>query len=470
MSDQINEGALERSVDKKADNFFKKYRDQMESMEKSPLAAVRTPSSYDYYALGTQLDAWENYVEMCEEDGTVNALGKLPNIALDVITVGYGSSPINVMASVQPIEEEMGSVYYKKLIANTTRGAQTAGDEIFNPTAGGQNPLNGYSSDTLQETVATTVDAQLSYSGNLANAPLRREKVFVTVDLGGGTVLNAKDDGAGYLIGYNLQGTIDYTTGAFVLEFSNNPGAGHDIIITSGSNFEAATDIPKVSFKLTTKQVQARVWALKDTIGMEQSYALKRRFGLTADDEMTKDLVASINSELSAEAIRKLAVAAKGNVNYSKSAPANVSDYDHRMGFKFKLADAEANLLGNAGRGTINVYIAGLNACSIISTLPGFKKVSDGNDIGPHIFGTLDGITVIRVQNAQILDPDALIGIYKGQSPFEGPLVWAPYMPLVTTSAMPTGANPLTTQKAAAVWGGLDLLVDNFVTKVTLTA
>jgi len=46
---------------------------------------------------------------------------------------------------------------------------------------------------------------------------------------------------------------------------------------------------------------------------------------------------------------------------------------------------AEATMLGNAGRGAINVIIAGRNACSIIGTLPGFVKISDGTMLGPHL-------------------------------------------------------------------------------------
>lgn len=467
MSDEMREGQLKNKAEQKAEVFFKKYRKQMQAMEHSPLSRARTLTAYDYYALGSQLDAWENYVAICEDDGTVNALGKLPNIALDVITVTYGSSPLSVMAATQPIEEEVGTVYYKQLVAASSRGSHNAGDIIINPTEGQMVPLSGFSSDTVTETAGTTADGTLSYAGNLTNVPLRKEKVVVMVNVNG-TTLTAKDNGQGYLIGYNLQGTINYATGAFVVEFKNNPGGAYPIVFQTATNFEGSTDIPKIAFRLTSKQVTARVWALKDTIGLEQSYALRKRFNMTAEDEMAKDLVASINSELATDAIRRLAMAAIDNVNYTKAAPTAVSDYEHRMSFKFRLADAESNLLKNAGRGSVNVMIAGLNVSSIISTLPGFVKITEGSDVGPHIYGTLDNVIVIRVQNTSILSPDKLITMYKGSSPFEGPLVWAPYMPLVTTAAMPNGTNPLMTQKAAAVWGGLDLLVPNFVTQLTL--
>ncbi len=465
MSEHIDEGALDKKAEQKADMYFAKYKDQVQALESSPLAKVRTITPYDVYALGSQLQAYENYQEMCEEDGTLAALGKIPNIALDVVTVAYGSSPLSMIASTQPIDEEQGTVYYKNVIAQTTRGSHTAGDTVFDPTTGGLTPLDGYAADTLLESLGDTSDTVLQYTGNLTNVPLRPYKVTVEiVSLG----LSATDNGDGVLIGYNIQGSIDYNTGAYVIDLANNPGASQAISATSATNFEQAPDIPKIIFKLTTKPVSARIWALKDTIGLEQSYAMRKRFGMVAEDEITNDLVAAINSEIMTAAIRNLNQYAVGSVNYTKAAPANVSDFDHRQSFKFKLADAEAVLVGQAGRGHISVLICGLNGASIISTLPGFNKISEGNDIGPHIYGTLDGMTVIRVQNANILDANTILCLYKGTSPFDAAMVWAPYMPLVVTNALPTGTNPLTTQKAAAVWGGLDMLVTKFCTKLLL--
>ena len=53
-------------------------------------------------------------------------------------------------------------------------------------------------------------------------------------------------------------------------------------------------------------------------------------------------------------------------------------------------------MLGNAGRGMISSIVAGRDVCAIIGTLPGFVKLSDGSTIGSHIYGTLDGATVVR--------------------------------------------------------------------------
>jgi len=130
---------------------------------------------------------------------------------------------------------------------------------------------------------------------------------------------------------------------------------------------------------------------------------------------------------------------------------------------------AENLMLGLAGRGTISVMIAGRSAASIIGTLPGFVKISDGNTLGAHIYGTLDGITIVRVPSNSVLTANHVLCLYKGTSPFEAAAVYAPYMPLVVTSALPTGANPLLSQKAAAVWAAQKVVVPNFVVRIVIS-
>ena len=43
-------------------------------------------------------------------------------------------------------------------------------------------------------------------------------------------------------------------------------------------------------------------------------------------------------------------------------------------------------------------------------------------------------------------------------------------MPLVVTSTLPAGKNPLSNQRAAAVWAGVEVLVKNFVVGFEVTS
>ncbi|QIG71829.1 major capsid protein [Rhizobium phage RHph_TM39] len=470
MSDiSIAEQLKGQKVEKDAERYLKQYRTFVESLEsKSVLSKVRSITAQDVYALGKQLESFEVYKALCEEDGTLAQLGKIPNVAFDVITVAYGTSPLSAIASVQPIDEERGTVYYKNVIAQTTRGNVTAGQMIAGATDIEQVAPQGFAGDRLTMAPVVTVDAQLAYNITISNPPIRPGSLTVETTVTG--LPACIDDGLGNILGRGISGTVNYTTGAVVLNFAANPTAGKNIVLTFATDFEASTDIPKILFKLDTKSVNARVFALKDTIGLEQSYALRRRFGMIAEDEVATDLVSAINAETVNTGIAQLAAKAIGNVNWSKTAPDGVSYFEHKQSLKDQLSVAEANILSVAGRGTVNVMIAGRNAAAIIQTLPGFVKISDGSTIGPHIFGTLDGMTVVRVPNGNVLNADTILCMYNAVSPFESALVYAPYMPLVVTSALPGGVNPLINQRAAAVWAAIDVLVPNFITKITITA
>ena len=181
-------------------------------------------------------------------------------------------------------------------------------------------------------------------------------------------------------------------------------------------------------------------------------------------------LVSAINSEITRSLIKLLEANSTGPTTlFPKTPPAGVSFFEHKQTFKDSLAEAESVMLGNAGRGMISSIVAGRDVCAILGTLPGFVKLSDGSTIGSHIYGTLDGATVVRVPYDEVLDTNRALLLYKGTSPFEAPAVYAPYMPLVVTTALPTGANPLLNQKAAAVWSAIESLVPNFITTLDVT-
>jgi hypothetical protein len=396
---------------------------------------------------------------------------------VDVLTVAYGTSPITAVSSVQPIDDEQGIIYFKSVVAQTTRGNVTAGQSIANATQMEDVPAVGYAGDRLVETVATTTTAT-TYNYSVTSGPVRPGTIsfafsgdpsssnYMLID----AVNNAGQSTVSNLLGAGITGTINYATGAVAITFSSAPVAGVIVNITYATDFESATDLPKIVFKLTTKSIHARVFALKDTIGLEQSYALRRRFGLVAEDEVAQDLVSAINSEIMNTTIMNLYANAMGSTTWSQTAPVGVSYFEHKQTLTDYIAKAESVLIGNAGRGTINVLIAGRAASAIIQTLPGFTKISDGSTIGPHIFGTLNGTVIIRVPNSSALDTNTILCIYKGNSPFESAAVYSPFMPLVVTTALPNGLNPLINQKAAAIWAGVDTLVPSFVTKLVVTA
>lgn len=334
---------------------------------------------------------------------------------------------------------------FKEIKAQTTRGNVTSGDIIASPQAPPDVLPYGYASARITaEQLVKTQNGVYVYTTDsagdieLSNTPVRKFTVRVYVTIGANTYEATDSEGDGILRGYGIQGaTIDYETGVIdTITLTPDPGAGEPWVYADYSqDMEGADDLPKVITALSTKAVNARVYALKDTIGLEQSYALRRRFGMIAEDEIATDLIAAINSELMTTLIR-IAVAnlpAGSTTDWDRTPPDGVSLFEHKMSFLDSVASAEANLLAYAGRGTVNTMIAGRNVAAIIGTLPGFEKISDSTTIGPHIYGTLNGMTVVRVPSAiGTFTVNHVLCLYKGISPFEAAMVYAPYMPLTS--------------------------------------
>jgi hypothetical protein len=466
-----------RSFERKADQYYDKYREHMDQLSGSLLAEVRggTITAADVYALGCQLEQWENYHAICEEEGNVNLLGKLPDIAMSVITATQGVAIMPVIASVQPIEEEQGTVYFRQVRAADTRGTATAGDKLQDPRQIGKT-LSGYASaEVTGETGDTGDGSATSFSFTLAAAPVKAQSLRIRMETGTAEALDigaapGGDSNVGRLYGTGVSGTVNYTTGAVALTFAAAPANGNDILCDYQQNMEKSEDLPQLDSFFDSTSVKAKVYALKGTFGLLQSYAMKKRFGKMAEDEMARDLVAEINKEIGGDLIRQLRANAVGSTTFDRTPPDGISAFENRQEIKQKLADAAAVMWGNAGRGDISVLIAGRTMAATLSTLPGFQRIGDANAIGPHVFGTLDGITVVKVNEAAVLGADQGVALWKGPTPWEAACVYAPYMPLAVTGTLQTETNPLQHQKACATWAAVKTVVPNFSTRFDFTA
>ena len=491
MNTEVNEEKEVRRLtdraDRKAQQYFERYRKQIENLENnSVIKEVNGEiSSHDITALGQMLENWDDYVMICEENGTVSNLGTIPNIAHDVITVAYGTSPISTIASVQPIEEEHGMVYFKEVSAVTSRGNINSGDVLARSDGTIPSKFPGstdgpFTQDWIQAGTAATAANTDAYTISVPTTsfPVRPYKTLVTTTLASqsSTVDNGEwmwrdIDGDGKLL--NSQGgtgTVNYTTGAITINFPSGTitQAGDTLTAWVSTDFESRDEIPTINMKLVSKAVKARIFALRNTVGLAQAYAMKKRFGMMAEEDLATDIVAEINTEIMQSLIRVLDVNAQGTTTWGRTPGSGISFLEHKQTFKDALATAESVMLGKAGRGMINTMVAGRVACEVIGTLPNFNKVSNGSTIGTHIYGTLNGVTVVRTPYSKVLDDNTVLCVYKGATPFEAAAVYAPYMPLVITDTLPTGENPLVNQKAAAVWAAIESLVPTYVTKLVV--
>lgn len=465
--------AFMKMQERKAEHYFKKHKKHMQVLEKSLLAKVRGITAADYYALGSQLDEFANYKKFVETSGNTNSLGKLPLVAFDVITAVYSTSIVPAIASVQPIDEVNGNVYFKNIIATETRGNMTAGETMLDPRTGSKS-MRGYSSSktSVLEPI-TTIAAQLDYTVILAPKPLVAEslKLSFSADasiFGEDVGVRGADRNVGTILGSGISGTINYITGELIVKFAEDPGVGEKVKVQYQVNYELAADLPKITMFMDSKPVRAYLYTLKQTVGLVQSYTMSKRFGSSYEDDMAEDLVNEMNKELAADLILTLRQNAQGTpITFSKAVPTGVAEYNHRQAYKYRLANCDSNFIAATGRGTVKAVIAGRDHCAYVEGLPGFKKLADGNAVGAHIFGMLDDKMYVRVPESAVMPVDSAVAIHKGGQ-FEAAASWSPFMPLTVTDALPEGFNPLNTQKAAAMIGAIESMIPGFATEFNL--
>lgn len=484
-----------RWTEKKAESFMKRYPRQFKLLENSPSSKLKKGgmSVYDICALGEQLDQFSLMVKIEEAQGNVSNLGPLPKIGLDVITAYFGVTPLPQVCGIQPIDEPIGLVWFKDVLAKTTRGNVTIDQVLASPLGMPEVWPENFSTDTLINSnfyhhtsngAQTGTDVSLGGSDSLVK-PIDPQRCVIS----GSAIFNGGADEAtfrsmivdpddGHFSGvekvngtnYYIAGDVNFVDGTVTYAFSADPSGATDLYAEFGVLLESATDIPQQLLVMQAKPVKARFFALKSTYGFAQSYMMNKRWGMSAEGEMTRDLTAAVNNEVFNLVLSKLKALVPDNakLSWGRQPGSGVSYFEHIMTLPAALTDASALLTNNLGRGSIKVLIAGLKAAAVLENHPKFVKQFDDDSLGPHVYGTFDGKPVIRCPANAQLDQNKIIGVWKGSNPFEAPVVWAPYMPLTMTEVQGTGTNPLQRQRAAAIWGAIDTMIPNGLCQVTV--
>lgn len=503
MSDRDMDMALLSSMDEAAEITWRRWPTLVEQLERdSPLSRRRGIMQEDVAALGQMLHQWEAYQRFCESNGSLADLGTLPKHALEIITADFGTSIMPHIASIQPIRERLGIIYFKTVKATKPRGAIGEGDTFQHPfypphdaaATGGEK----YAQANLRypgadnslyagEYQQTTFDVPGNATDNVFTNPgllastikIRPRSAIISgsvVTADGTLTVKLIDDGDGNLLGAGCHGKIRYESegggddaGVYSLTFTSIPtNANHTLTFEYASDFEESGDVPEVNFTIDYTDISAEIFALTQAAGMFKAFEFQNRFGQSSEEMVARDLVGALNLEIGNAAISRLAAQAdalpNNNVNFPIGVPQFISYSEHMQQLKATIMKASATILNHAGRGYVNFLIVGSNAAGVISTLPGWKQ--DIVDTpGANIWGELDGMTVIRAPH---LNPNVIYCVYRGKGGFDTPLVYSPYMPLVVSKTLQDIDNILKNRAVAVVWAGLKVVVPTFVTKITL--
>jgi len=458
---EVNEDA----ADLQANFYMDKYTDQVSAYESMSMHSRinESVSPFEIMALGQQLDQFMNYRDFCETQGSLASLGSVPAIALDVITASLGNSILPLLASMQPMAEEHGIVYYKQIQAVQTGNGYTAGDNISTPLARDNVGDGTLGSMRKQSTLGTTTGVVLTYSGTLALHPLR--PYYFNVNIPG--VGTGTDNGTGQILGFGFSGTINYDTGAYVINLATAATPGITISAIYDLDVDRLSGLDKIKGSLLTKDIRAEVWALAADVGAFANFAFGQRFGRSALDEVASDLTNELSRVLNTQAVLRIVAASTGSATWSKTPGSGVSYAEHKLTFVDAIAAAESNLHLNSGANSANRYICGRLAASVLRGLPNFVLDPAAAQTTVGLYGYLDGIPVIRATGI-VTDYDMHF-VSNAGGYFNTPLAYAPFMPLMVTDTVKSPNNPFSSTTAAGIWAGMISLNNNLVTKLSIT-
>jgi len=345
----------------------------------------------------------------------------------------------------------MNKRYYQKIIAGTTRGNQTAGNTMVQYNTIDPD-VQGYSTSLIEaEALGNTAAGTLGYVLNLLQTPVLPNTVTVTVGLG--TPLTATDDGNGNLVGSGFASTsaVDYATGVITIDLEADPAGAFAVTADYVVDLEAAASLPTVSLNLTSAPVRANLYALKADLGQYASFSFQKRFGKNLGQMVARAISGALTNETMGAGIRKLKAGATATaVNITNNQPAAAVSLERgawiASEWKKQLAQVELSLLVNAGIGGVTGVVAGRELAAWLSEHPRFKQASMGMKTGPHIFGTIDGVIIIRVPNVSHVAAVDGYCVTKGEN-FLSSLTRATYMPITVLPGNVNFNNPIQSQQ-----------------------
>jgi len=475
--------------------YYDKYRQVFEALEDSPRAKLRKIDAFDWFKLGRQISTMEAHFARkakMRESSDMSSLGPLQNIALRVIALHYGISPAGELAATQPIKTRNGFVLFRNSVLQTTRGNGTAGQKLLNPLGvpdvypkdiarntrrrvpviADSNGIQSYDptpiagDEELMEPIYNRgcfVDASIVFT--TANGAIIFPPMEVNPETGYFSAV-ADNDGSNVYI----TGTVDFQEGTLEVDLSGNPDGQTNIYVTYEVVAESAVDVPRIHSEWVDKPVRAEWYTLATDWGMFEEYIAANEYGVNLPEELVKDLVGAMNAEICRRII-DLIVANRPNANtktWKRQPQSGVSSVEHAFAMRQTFNDADALLLKTAGRGEVTAWVVGRNFATRFKDIDGFNQLSEKSWFGPHIFGTWNGVTIIRVPANEMLDENHAYGVSL-ISDFEAPVVNCPYMALMMTDELPHGLdNPFRRQKGVATSTAIEPMVTNLITRVVL--
>jgi hypothetical protein len=364
-----------------------------------------------------------------------------------------------LIASTQPIKTANATVFFYEALAGSDKGLVQKGDLLQSPFEFGSEPH--YTSDFVEMGVIEGTDA---FTKELPLwAPLAAEKIVVEgaiLEWTSDTEFTATFEG----MDAELEGTITVSGDTIKVETTAATGAdAEDINATIGyvyDNVYAPTQVPALLGNLKDVQITAQTRTVKTNFSVQAAFGFEAQFGKKLGDQLAESAMYELRREIDLEAISKVFTTAPVLITWNKNPKdANGLFEIHKRSFKDAVVRASNEILLKSKRAAGNILLVGIDAKSVVETLPEFQPDTSNKHVG--VIGKLMGMKVISSPD---LLPEDFAVIYKSEKDdFDAGLIFAPYIPVMATDEVTL--DDLQTRKAYLTSYGMKVINPNFFVK-----
>jgi hypothetical protein len=271
----------------------------------------------------------------------------------------------------------------------------------------------------------------------LAYGPIRPGTVTVVFTSSVAGTVTATDDGNGGFLfspAYTATATIDYATGAVVIDH-----ASETISIARATyryDSEGADNTAQVDLQLTSVPITAIPHKLRSRISWEALMQMESVNGMSAAAEVAQAMTEGLKHGIDRKIINDLSNGAgAGSVVWDRTVPFGVSWTEHKQSLVDAMSAANNLVFRATKRGNTNWIVAGIGVCDVVETLPNFVPAVNLAEMNPNtgvqFIGTLAGRW--RVYKDPFLQSNKWVQGYKGARITDAGYAYCPWIPVFTS-------------------------------------
>lgn len=383
------------------------------------------------------------------------------------------------IASTQPIKTEKAMIFYYQTVAGSTKGEVTEGDALITPfKINTDKNFTNYLVNLPDVKAAnlTWVDDTVDYNSYDSTVkPLWAPLIARSVQIKNAVLSWSSDTaftgtyttpaGTEYAI---TNGVVTLTSSTIRVQFDiadETNGSLIDAEITySYDNKYAPTEVPELKADIDSREITSMARTVKTNYSFQAGFGFEAQFGVSLEEKLAETAMYELKRETDLDFVFEVMNSAPVKYIWNKAAGvANGLFEFHKLSFRDAVVAASNHIFKISKRVRGNVLLVGVNAQSIVETLPDFSNAGDfGSQIGgPAVIGKLGkGMKVIAVPD---LAEDDWAVIYKNEKDnLDAGIVFAPYIPVVATQ--PVTLDDLQIRRAYTMsYGKLVVNEDYFV-------